>query len=254
MPYNLLLFPLLGGFLFLHINHFSRFHAQRLDGYRMLVESAIAGTGLGVLGRLIVVWSGGTRLGTWSGLLWFRLLPWPHSDTAAWGLTLGPVLALLLNLFINREKAKDIEIHRHASSFARLLHEAEQQERPISITLDTRKWYIGYVAESPNLDPQETYFRLLPVISGYRDKDTLETFRTVFYEEVYRDPECDSEDFVITIPIKDVKIANFFDMELYEQYFAEDDDDDAEDGTANSPKAEGKVGPKFSLTQVWSTG
>ena len=56
----------------------------------------------------------------------------------------------------------------------------------------------------PTLDPQETFFRLLPVISGYRDKDSLETFRTVFYEgrEVYRDPECDSEDFVITIPLK----------------------------------------------------
>ena len=80
----------------------------------------------------------------------------------------------------------------------RLLHEAEQQDRPISITLENRKWYVGYVAESPNLSPEEIYFRLLPVISGYRDKDTLETFRTVLYEEVYQDPECDSQDFVMS--------------------------------------------------------
>jgi hypothetical protein len=32
MPYNLLLLPLIGGFLFIDLTHFFRFGAQRLDG------------------------------------------------------------------------------------------------------------------------------------------------------------------------------------------------------------------------------
>ena len=55
MPYNLLLLPLLGGFLFFHLTHFFRFAAQRLDGYRLLFQSAIAGTFLSILARLIVL-------------------------------------------------------------------------------------------------------------------------------------------------------------------------------------------------------
>jgi hypothetical protein len=44
MPYNLLLLlPLIGGFLFVHLTHYFRFAAQRMDGYRLLFQSAIAG-------------------------------------------------------------------------------------------------------------------------------------------------------------------------------------------------------------------
>jgi hypothetical protein len=53
MPYNLLLLPLIGGFLFVHLTHFFRFGAQRLDGYRLLFQSAIAGIGLSAAARLI---------------------------------------------------------------------------------------------------------------------------------------------------------------------------------------------------------
>jgi hypothetical protein len=53
MPYNLLLLPLLGGFLFIHLTHFFRFGAQRLDGYRLLFQSAIAGICLSALARLV---------------------------------------------------------------------------------------------------------------------------------------------------------------------------------------------------------
>ena len=53
MPYNLLLLPLLGGFLFFHLTHYFRFGAQRLDGYRLLLQTAIAGTCLAVIAQLL---------------------------------------------------------------------------------------------------------------------------------------------------------------------------------------------------------
>src|SRR3569832_2078390 len=136
MPYNLLLFPLLGGFLFLHVNHFFRFHAQRMDGYRLLVESAIAGSVLGMLARGIVVFFDGSQLGKWTASVWDPLAPWPDSNMAALSMVLGPVLALVVNLFVDKQKAKDLEVERHANSLTSFLHDAERSESIISITLD----------------------------------------------------------------------------------------------------------------------
>ena len=221
MPYNLLLLPLIGGFLFVHLTHYFRFAAQRLDGYRLLFQAAIAGVGLSILGRLTTVLLGLTPLGKPLQTYWSIFSPFPFSGTSAISLLLGPVGALLVNLFIKKNKAKAMEINARGNFLLRLLDEAATKKRLISLTLDSRKWYVGWVVESPNLDPLEQYFRLLPFISGYRDKDALETRRTVYYDAVLKDPLLDPNGFVITLPLKDVKFAGFFNDEIYDEYFAQ---------------------------------
>jgi hypothetical protein len=218
MPYNLLLLPLLGGFLFLHITHFFRFEAQRLDGYRLLLYSALCGVGLGVIARLIIILL--SPIGPMVMPIWNMFAPFPFAGTNALALGLGPPLALLVNAFIDTEKAKDIEIRRHANSLAKLLHRAERETLPIAITLTNLKWYVGYVTESPNLSPSEIYFRILPLVSGYRDRETLEPVRKVFYRDVLLDPQVDKNDLVITIPLADVRIAGLFDEDVYDEHFA----------------------------------
>jgi hypothetical protein len=225
MPYNLLLLPLLGGFLFIHLTHYFRFAAQRMDGYRLLFQSAIAGVGLSIAGRLAELLVGSTPLGPVLGRYWAVFSPFQYSATSAISLLLGPVCALVVNLFIDKEKAKDKEVKAHANLFLKLIHQAADEERLISVTLDSRKWYVGWVAESPNLYPQEQYFKLLPFISGYRDKDSLETRQTVYYEAVLADNSLDHSEFVVTLPLKDVKIAGFFNDEVYDEYFAAPPDD-----------------------------
>lgn len=221
MPYNLLLLPLLGGFLFIHVAHYFRFGAQRLDGYRLLLQSAIAGTCLVGIARIVIEFLSLFAVGL-SGLgLWYRFFPFPYSAESSLSLVLGPALAGLVNLFISTEEAKDREIRRHGNALTRLLHRAAEESLLISVTLDNRKWYVGWITSSPNLDPQELYFRLLPLTSGYRDKDTLETYRTVYYQNVLSDESLDPDRFFITLPLKDVKAANFFDPDVYNQYFAE---------------------------------
>jgi hypothetical protein len=220
MPYNLLLLPLLGGFLFLHIAHLFRFRAQRLDGYRLLVESAIAGACLLTLARVLVVAFANTSLGRWGTRAWDVFSPFAFSETGAWALILGPLLAQVFNLFVGSEQAKDIEIRRHGNALMRVLQQATRSMRLVSVTLDNRKWYIGYVTESPNLDPQELYFRILPILSGYREKDTMRMIRTVFYQDALGDHSIDANQFVITLPLRDVKIINFFDEKTYASYFA----------------------------------
>ncbi len=191
-----------------------------MDGYRLLFQAAIAGVGLSTAGRLAELLVGETPLGPPLGRYWAIFSPFPYSATSAISLLLGPMCALVVNLFLDKEKANDREIKAHGNLFLKLLHQAEKEERLISLTLDSRKWYVGWVAESPNLDPQEQYFKLLPFMSGYRDKDSLETRQTVYYEAVLRDTALDRSEFVVVLPVKDVKIAGFFNDQAYDEYFA----------------------------------
>jgi hypothetical protein len=224
MPYNLLLLPLLGGFLFIHLAHYFRFGAQRLDGYRLLLQSAIAGTCLVGVARLVVEFLSIFDFGVTGLTMWYNFFfPFNYSAESSLSLVLGPLFAGLVNLFVDKEEAKDREIRKHGNALTRLLHRATQENLLISVTLDNRKWYVGWVTASPNLDPQELYFRLLPFTSGYRDKDTLETYRTVYYQNVLEDDSLDPDRFFITLPLKDIKIANLFDADVYNQYFAESD-------------------------------
>ncbi len=223
MPYNLLLLPLLGGFLFFHLAHYFRFGAQRLDGYRLLFQTAIAGTCLAVLARLInIVFeliSGVNVVDT----AWAKFAPFnmTFSGTTALSLMLGPAMAVIWNFFIGKEEAKEKEISKHGNAFTQLLLRAQKEKQLVSITLDSRKWYVGWITESPNLDPQELYFRILPYRSGYRDKDNLRTVYTTFYDGALTESLSKREDLIITLPLKDVKTANLFDEDLYNDYFSE---------------------------------
>jgi hypothetical protein len=196
-----------------------------MDGYRLLFQAAIAGVALSIAGRVAVLLIEVTPLGPLLERYWNMFSPFPYSATSAGSLLLGPVFALAVNLIVGRAKAQDMEIRAHGNSLLKLLHQAVKERRLISLTLDSRKWYVGWVAESPNLDPQEQYFRLLPFISGYRDKDSLETRQTVYYEAVLADATLDRNEFVVTLPLKDVKIAGLFNDEVYDEYFAPPPDD-----------------------------
>ncbi len=221
MPYNLLLLPLLGGFLFVHITHYFRFGAQRLDGYRLLFQTAIAGTLLAMVARIVIV---GIEMsvGHYPGhAFWTRFAPFPYAGTSILSLALGPVFALAVNLFIGPDNAKDREIRRHGNLMTQLLHLSARERRLVSITLDNRKWYVGWVAESPSLYPQEIYFRLLPLTSGYRKPDTLETVITNSYENVLADPRFPEKELVLTFAVSEIKIANLFNEDVYNDYFAE---------------------------------
>lgn len=219
MPANLLLLPLLGGYWFVHFCYYFRFRAQRLDGYWLLLESAIAGVAFAALSRLIV---GGLKLIPWGFHLaatWGRFSPFPYSGSALGALALGCLFPWLVNWIWNEQRSKNKLLERHPNALFRLLHDSASKTRPIALTLDTRKWYMGYVRESPNLDPQEQYFTLIPVLSGYRDSDTLAVETTVMYDPV-SDEGKNKNDFAITIPLASVKSAHYFDKDVYERSFA----------------------------------
>jgi hypothetical protein len=220
VPANLLILPLLGGFLFVHICTLFKFRAQRLDGYRLLLYSSVAGTVLVAIARAIITIAKIPPVGHRLAESVYHSTPIPYLGTASVALLLGLALSYFLNLFFDAEKARAREILTHGDSLLRLFEYADTEEELVSITLDNRKWYVGFIAQAPNLEPSEKYFKILPVLSGYREKDTMQTIRTVSYEDALRKRNVQPSDFVIILPIADVKIANLFDPNIYDEQFA----------------------------------
>jgi hypothetical protein len=253
MPNNLLLLPLLAGYLFLHHAVRFRFRVQWLDGYRLLIESAGTGLVFLALSRLAVV-----AIKAWIPQLkvaWVRFAP---SEPQYLGTALGSVLLGLLvaeaanslpplealkrfgrwcllsrripwprriyRYFAdvrarNKAQARFVQIENHSNALLRFLESATNEVALVSLTLDSRKWYMGYVAELVKLDLKEDYLRILPIVSGYRKSDDLAIVRTNDYRKVYEAVGANDR-FVITIRLADIHDARLFDNELTESSFA----------------------------------
>jgi hypothetical protein len=134
MPTNLLLLPFLGGYWFLHAFYYTRFRSQRLDGYRLLVESALAGVALVVISRLLVL-----LLSVFNHLQsgWSAIVPAeiPFLGTATVSLILGVCSPYLLNAILTTSgrmtvlDAKTWAIERYGNDLLRLLHSASWRRR-----------------------------------------------------------------------------------------------------------------------------
>ncbi len=225
MPTNLLLLPLLGGYWFLHTFYYTRFRSQRLDGYRLLLESALVGVIFAAFGWIVVRV---VALAPCAVMFWENIAPRiPYLGTALVALAIGLIAPVALNFalaragLLTRGDAQRKAIDRHGNHILRFLHAASTQERPVAITLDNRKVYIGTVAAAPNLESHDTFFSITPFFSGYRDKDDMALNLTVDYLRVYEAEHLDPEDFNITIPLSSVRMANFFDQSVYPAFLVE---------------------------------
>jgi hypothetical protein len=182
MPTNLILLPLLGGYWFLHVFYFTRFRSQRLDGYRLLVESALVGVLLLGLARPLAA-----LLNRPLRTLWSTIAPpdIPFLGTTCISLLLGLGLPYGLNYVLAKSKwmtildAKSKAIERHGNDLLRLLHTASLEEKTVSISLDTGKVYVGLVAATPNLAPHDTYLGITPFYSGYRSIAAIATKKLI---------------------------------------------------------------------------
>jgi len=123
--------------------------------------------------------------------------------------------AYLGNWIIGAERAKGIIVRRNDNGFLRLFHRALTESRMVSVTLSSKKVYIGYVTRTPNLTPKEQFVGILPVVSGYRDKDTLQlTIVTNYAQAISANPEA-ANDFEVTFCLDSIESANLFDPLAY---------------------------------------
>lgn len=220
MPSNLLVLALLAGFCFIHYCDRFRFRAQLIDGYRLLLHCSLAGAAILAVSRSLICAAKLSPVFWKLRPLWNEVADVPYLGTFLLCIPISLIAAQVWNLFVDSQKQREREVREHGDALMVLMQAAVNGERMVSITFESRKWYAGYITEAPNLKLSEKYFTMLPILSGYRDKDTLQAKRTLRYDDVYLRSGVDPAEFVIVLPLASVRTANLFDPDVYEDHFA----------------------------------
>ena len=224
MGLGLFLVPVLGGYLFPTRLHYTRYGVLRKSGYHLFFQSAIAGGVLVVIARLAVVFLNDRF--PQIGLLWKSYVPFYYSGTVALSVLLGFMFPNLANLLYGKEKAERRAAQESGALIELVISESLDRQKPVELTLKNGKSYIGFALGRKIAAIGESDISLIPIKSGYRDKDTHELVLTTDYISTIRMcldddsmiPDLRFEDFRIAIPMSEVRSVRIFHPEVYERF------------------------------------
>ena len=233
MGLGLFLVPVLGGYLFLTRLHYTRYGVLRKSGYHLFFQSAIAGGVLVVTARLTVVVLN-IRFPQ-IGPLWKSYVPFDYSGTVALSVLLGFMIPYVANLLYGKEKAERRAAQESGALMELIISESLDRQKPVELTLKNRKSYIGFALGRKIAAVGESDISLIPIKSGYRDKDTHELVLTTDYISTIRRclddksmiPDLRFEDFRIVIPMSEIGSVRIFHPEVYERFQQATEQDDA---------------------------
>lgn len=223
MPFNLLLFPLVGGYYILIRFRYLRYIQYRLESQRVLLNSAIAGIVLLAacfLLRTLFIAISPETVAYLSELLPIRT---PYFGTTSMSLFVAVGATEFANLFINRLDAIKKAIFTSGNEFELLLSSSFFDAHLLQFTMDSGKFYIGWVKELPK--PFTTsYIRITPAFSGYRNNDKELVFTTQYltvYASYIEDGSvANTNELKTDLVLKADKInsISFFDMDMYNRF------------------------------------
>jgi hypothetical protein len=221
MPFNVLLLPLLGGYVFITYWNHTRFSARRYSGERLVIHAALAGVFLLVLSYALVL----LIAHTWPRLaaIWHGWVPFEHSGTSLGALLLGATMWWPLNFVFTKETELRRTIEDWNDYLEELLTDALESTRQVSVTLMNGKVYVGFVVRTFDPAYDRKYIVVLPTMSGYREATTHRLRFDTDYTRVYQALMAEDEsrlvrgvgDFQIVIAVSQVISANLFDWEAY---------------------------------------
>lgn len=231
MPYNLLLLPLLGGFVFITRWNRTRWHALRAEKERLLFYAALAG--LFHLGLAFLIASLPPLIRCRPSLpclpqLWNEHVPFEYSGIACLAFALGAGSWPILNLFWKTKNESDRIIKDEGGPFEQLLDNAMKYEKRVILTLKGGKVYVGRIGQSYRPGQRDQTILLLPLKSGYREKDKHRVELTTDYEAAYEGikndyPETYADvirDFGIVIPIVEITSISIYSDMVHRRYFS----------------------------------
>lgn len=116
-----------------------------------------------------------------------------------------------------------------------LLMEASVRQFPVIITLKSRKFYVGFIHCPAFEHGASEFLELLPLLSGYRDKDDLTIQVTTNYQKHYIYTgiqngvgSLDFNDFRTLVPKGEIEGISFFDTDTYSKFKEQEEKDKAE--------------------------
>lgn len=110
---------------------------------------------------------------------------------------------------------------------------ATAEIRPILITLKSKKCYVGLpLSDASAIEDGGEYLSILPLLSGYRNKDDLSLHITANYYAHYKENDIDDthdesnnvclEHFQTITPKSEIESVSFFDIETFKAFKAKD--------------------------------
>jgi hypothetical protein len=158
-----------------------------------------------------------------NGPRWFasNLWPAPFSGTGLGAVVIAVVLAEASVWIGKKKRVTGWIVRTFAGEMTKLLYSSMLSIKPVSITLESRKVYIGFVQGIPSLDPNKSFVRLLPIVSGYRDASTLDFTPTTPYKDALEEAEKHGRinDWIMVIPVSAIKTISLFDRAMYAKFF-----------------------------------
>lgn len=109
----------------------------------------------------------------------------------------------------------------------RIVWQSLHTQVPIRISLKSRKVYVGVVSQEQFSNAELDYMLIVPLVSGYRNKDTLDIFFDCNYYAVYQkyglfdDDDLSKQeilkldDFRTAVRISEIESVSFFKMEVF---------------------------------------
>lgn len=145
----------------------------------------------------------------------------PHVTTVE--IFFAILFAMLYTLYINTKPGSKNRYLRKAvnkDDFSKLVFISLAQKKPLAITLESRKVYIGLVKRTD--EPLDySHVSILPLYSGFRESESLELNITNRYSatfELFRknDNKGFSESDLITVlPVQEIISTHIFDPKIY---------------------------------------
>jgi hypothetical protein len=230
VPFNILLLPLLGGFIFISLCNRFYWHAQRAEKERLLLYASCAGIiclGFALLIAAIPPFipckSNWPCLPTW----WRQHVPFRYSGVSTIALLIGATAWWPLNKWVLHERTEWARlIDRQGGPLEKMLYVAMVERKWVMLTLKNGKVYMGQIGAGFTPEKDKTIF-LLPLRSGYRDPVRHWVTTTNNYEGVYekikqKNPETWVDiiaDFGVVIPVADVLTATLYRPDIHDTYF-----------------------------------
>ncbi|KJY88448.1 hypothetical protein TW84_15140 [Vibrio neptunius] len=239
----------ISGYVFAQQWHKTHYQLKRSNGYHTFLMSAAIGLFLFAIGT--IVYAIGIWLGKLTGLHFsvgelvligvFRSES-THTEFALFDIS---IIALILSrllpklYYINEERKFskfmfEFSMDSESPEFTQLFFKSHYHELPILFTMSDRKVYIGYIYEIQTGHFNDIY--IVPYLSGYRDRDTLELHKITPYHAVMEDIENEQEDsveldkFTIALPLREIVHAHLHDFR-YEERFREKEEEHKEPET-----------------------
>jgi hypothetical protein len=224
-PINLLLFPILGGYYILIKSELFRYRQQRLEPQKLIFNSFLGGIIL-----MMVAWVF-TAMISWvapafvESVRQFYPLKTEYFGTCVLAFVLSVVFTEVSNRFVKKEKYISSAINKIGNEFERLCESCHRETDMIQLSLKNDKFYIGWIKSLP-IPSSSNYITILPVYSGYRDKESKRLQFTTQYLDVYasyvrEDDVIDIRDLAaLVIKIDEIVSANKFDPDMYERFNA----------------------------------